>query len=226
MLYPIPKKYIKTSGVKKSAKISYVYFPAELEQVFKIVKSLFKDIRLAPASDGRADIYLKRAEHIAKEGYRISVCADIITLGYSDKAGAFYALITLCQMLAGGDIPCCEIEDAPGLKIRGVMLDISRGKVPTLETLKMAADKLAMLKINHLQLYIEGVSFAYPGYKRLWQDETPLSPEEIKISTAIAASDLLTLRPAKTDSGIWRAGLRKKKFAPLPSVRKASPPWV
>lgn len=42
------------------------------------------------------------------------------------------------------------------LEIRGVMLDISRDKVPTLKTLFEIVDLLSLLKINHLQLYVEG----------------------------------------------------------------------
>ena len=52
-----------------------------------------------------------------------------------------------------------EIDDYPDLKLRGVMLDISRSKVPTLSTLKKLVDKFATLKLNHLELYVEGFSF-------------------------------------------------------------------
>ena len=53
----------------------------------------------------------------------------------------------------GHKLPCLKIRDWPDFARRGVMLDISRGRVPKLETLLDLAEKLADFKINELQLY-------------------------------------------------------------------------
>ena len=53
-----------------------------------------------------------------------------------------------------------KITDWPDYPQRGVMLDISRDKVPSMETLYQLIDLLASWKINQLQLYTEH-TFAY-----------------------------------------------------------------
>ena len=66
-------------------------------------------------------------------------------------------MATFSQLIANcpGEVPCLEIEDWPDFKVRGFYYDITRGKVPTLETLKNLVDTLAFYKINQFQLYIE-----------------------------------------------------------------------
>ena len=46
------------------------------------------------------------------------------------------------------------------------MLDISRGRVPRLETLLGLVEQLADFKFNEFQLYTEHTSFAYRNYRR------------------------------------------------------------
>jgi hexosaminidase len=57
-------------------------------------------------------------------------------------------------------LPCLKIRDWPDFARRGVMLDISRGRVPKLETLLELVGHLADFKINEFQLYTEH-TFAY-----------------------------------------------------------------
>ncbi|CAK4867084.1 unnamed protein product [Aphanomyces euteiches] len=59
------------------------------------------------------------------------------------------------------------------------MLDIGRSKVPKLETLYQLVDMMANLKLNQLQLYMEGFPFAYDSYPDVWKGETPITGEEI-----------------------------------------------
>ena len=47
-------------------------------------------------------------------------------------------------------LPSLEIEDWPDFPARGVMLDISRDKVPPIETLFSLIDLLAQWKTNQL----------------------------------------------------------------------------
>lgn len=105
----------------------------------------------------------------------------MITVEYSNRQGLYYALVSLkvLKQNYSGTIPCVFIEDFPDLAVRGLMLDISRDKVPTNETLMGIAQLLADLKFNHFDLYIEGFSFAYPSFKNLWEGkETPVTGEE------------------------------------------------
>lgn len=55
-------------------------------------------------------------------------------------------------------LPCVGIEDWPDFKSRGFLHDITRGKVPRLETLKELADRLSFYKVNQLQHHTLDVS--------------------------------------------------------------------
>ncbi|MEI6149111.1 MAG: glycoside hydrolase family 20 zincin-like fold domain-containing protein [bacterium] len=71
---------------------------------------------------------------IPAQGYRLAITPKGVRMEAADAAGAFYGRMTLRQLvrLCPDALPCGEIEDSPDIPIRGVMLDISRDKVPTL----------------------------------------------------------------------------------------------
>ncbi len=148
-------------------------------------------------------VRFERRDGFADEGYALSVTPKGARLAASTPCGAFRALTTLGQLLlqTGGRAPCCEIEDEPALAVRGFMLDISRGKVPTLQNLCALADRLAMLKYNQLQLYIEGFSFAYPSFPQYWMDQTPLTGEEIRYLDAYCKARFIELVPNQNSLG-------------------------
>ena len=70
------------------------------------------------------------------------------------------------------------IEDWPSFPVRGVMLDISRDRVPSMEHLREIVKQLASLKVNHIQLYTEH-TFAYRSHEEIWQHWSPMTPAEI-----------------------------------------------
>ena len=98
------------------------------------------------------------------DAYHISVEPDKIVIKTATPSGAMYATTTLVQILKNKKINLMEIDDWPDLRIRGVMIDISRSKVPKLETLKHMCYELALMKINHIELYVEGFSFEYKSF--------------------------------------------------------------
>lgn len=112
-----------------------------------------------------------------QEGYVLDI-SDDIAIEYSHPSGAFYALMTLRQLLLNGTVAKCKITDFPKLTIRGYMLDVSRGKIPTMQSLMALADMLASFKINHLQLYFEGSPFVYNGYEQYAQPDA-YTPEQM-----------------------------------------------
>jgi hypothetical protein len=71
------------------------------------------------------------------------------------------------------------IEDEPAFETRGVMLDVSRCRVPTMGTLLDTIDLLGTLGANHLQLYTEH-AFAYRGHEEVWAGVSPITPEEVR----------------------------------------------
>ncbi len=89
-----------------------------------------------------------------------------VLVEYGDAAGAFYGMTTLVQILENtvSAIPYLTIEDEPTFPTRGYMPDIGRNKVPLREEICAPADWLASMKVNHLELYFEGVPFEYPSF--------------------------------------------------------------
>ncbi|MGK5093391.1 family 20 glycosylhydrolase [Deltaproteobacteria bacterium TL4] len=114
------------------------------------------------------------------QGYHLSITEREIHLVAEATVGIFYGLMTLRQLLrqCSCHLPCLEIEDYPDFPTRGVMLDISRDKVPKLQTLFALLDLFAEWKINHLQLYIEH-TFAYRQHRDVWAQASPYTSEDI-----------------------------------------------
>ncbi len=114
------------------------------------------------------------------EGYNLTITSDAIHIVANQPAGAFYGVQTLIQLLQqyGANLPILRVNDWPDFPNRGVMLDISRDKVPTMETLYGLVDMLASWKINQLQLYTEH-TFAYRNHATVWADASPMTGEQI-----------------------------------------------
>jgi hypothetical protein len=116
------------------------------------------------------------------QGYELEIEPNGIHVTAASAEGAFYAAQTIAQIVRqhadDGVLPCVQIEDRPDFRARGVMLDVSRDKVPTMATLYGLVDQLAALKINQLQLYTEH-TFAYRGHPDVWAAASPLTGQEI-----------------------------------------------
>jgi len=115
------------------------------------------------------------------EGYALTISKTGIEIAYRETGGLRAASATLRQLLReyGRRLPCLWIRDWPDFARRGVMLDISRGRVPTLMTLLDLAERLADFKINELQLYTEH-TFAYKQFKSVWRGWGALTAAEIR----------------------------------------------
>lgn len=178
------------------------------------LQTLWPELRLKAAP---AEISFEEDDTLAREAYCMTVGCKNVRIRCSGQAGALYGLMTLRQlaMQAQDTLPLCTITDAPALPIRGYMLDISRGKVPTLKTLKAMADQLARLKYNHLELYIEGFSFAYPSFPEVWQELTPITPKEIQELDAYCRERCIDLVPQQNSLGHMAPWLARPEYAPL-----------
>jgi hypothetical protein len=150
------------------------------------------------------------------QGYRLSAAPAGLRLEGTDEAGLFYGLQTLRQIVAerGALLPAFAIEDAPVFAQRGIMLDISRCKVPTLATLFQLVDRLAALKINHLELYTEH-TFAYSAHDRVWHDASPVTPQEILALDAYCRERFIELVPNQNSFGHFERWLRYPEYRHL-----------
>ncbi|MEZ5244027.1 MAG: hypothetical protein R2707_02945 [Acidimicrobiales bacterium] len=68
---------------------------------------------------------------------------------------------------------------SPAFERRAYMLDVSRDRVPTNETLEWLVGVLAACGFNELQLYVEH-TFTYRGHETVWADASPLTHAEMR----------------------------------------------
>ncbi len=151
------------------------------------------------------------------EGYTIDVDRDGVRVCHGGPAGAFYAGVTLRQLMCQyeGWLPRVHIEDAPDFPKRGVLLDIGRDKIPTMESLYGLIDLLAGLKINQLHLYMEGYCFEYPAHRENFPDETPITADEYRRLDAYARDRFIELVPTQNCFGHMSAWLVRNAYADL-----------
>ena len=153
------------------------------------------------------------------EGYALKISKRGIEVQFREASGLHAAMATLRQLLRqfGRKLPCLKIRDWPDFARRGVMLDISRGRVPKLETLLNLAERLADFKINELQLYTEH-TFAYRKYKSVWQSWGALTAKEIRILDARCRELGIDLVPNQNSFGHLREFLANPKLKKLGEV--------
>ena len=122
------------------------------------------------------------------DGYNLIITHGGVRIETRAVGGERAAFATLHQLRQqyGSKIPCLRIRDWPDFPRRGVMLDISRGRVPNLATLLDLVEQLASFKINEFQLYTEH-TFAYRKYKPVWKNWGALTAAEIREEFDIGA---------------------------------------
>ena len=152
------------------------------------------------------------------EGYELSILPDRIRLVARDVAGAFYGAQTLLQLArqqrGNGRLPCLVIRDWPNLSHRGVQLDISRRRIPTMASLKVLVDRLAHLKINQFQLYTEH-TFAYQNHPAVWRDYSPMTGEQILELDEFCRERFVELVPNQNTFGHMERWLHRPEYEHL-----------
>jgi hypothetical protein len=155
------------------------------------------------------------------EGYTLTISKTGIEISFPEAGGLRAAAATLRQLLRqyGRRLPCLKIRDWPDFPRRGVMLDISRGRVPKLETLLELVEHLADFKINELQLYTEH-TFAYRKYKSVWQSWGALTGGQIRKLDARCRELGIDLVPNQNSFGHMRYFLEHPQLKELAEVKK------
>ena len=153
------------------------------------------------------------------EGYTLTINRHGVQIEFREDAGLRAATATLRQLLRahGRRLPFLKIRDWPDFARRGVMLDISRGRVPKLETLLNLVEHLADFKINELQLYTEH-TFAYRQYKSVWQSWGALTAREIQILDRRCRELGIDLVPNQNSFGHLRYFLENPKLKKLAEI--------
>lgn len=163
-----------------------------------------------------ATILLRLDPALPPQAYRLHITPRQIAIDGADGAGLFYGAMTLRQLVRQfrDALPACLIEDHPDFPIRGVMLDISRDKVPTMETLFRLVEELAEWKINRLELYTEH-TFAYRRHRAVWEHASPMTADEVRALDAFCAERFIELVPNQNCFGHLHRWLENEPYRDL-----------
>ena len=158
----------------------------------------------------------RQAAAMPPQGYELRIGADSVEIAAADDAGFFYGEATLAQLAAlhSGALPEGVVRDHPDLLVRGVMLDISRDKVPTTERLHALIERLASLKINQLQLYSEH-TFAYRNHPEVHAAASPFDADEIRALDRFCRERHIELVPNQNCLGHMNRWLAHERYRPL-----------
>ncbi|MFQ3535550.1 MAG: family 20 glycosylhydrolase [Aggregatilineales bacterium] len=160
------------------------------------------------------------APHDLENAYQVRITPEGITLiGSQNAVTLWHAALTLIQIIqqSADALPCLHIDDQPDFPRRGVMLDISRDRVPTMQTLYALVDLLASWKINEIQLYTEH-TFAYQKHPTVWQHASPMTGEEILALDRFCRERFIDLVPNQNSFGHMHRWLMHPQYRHLAEV--------
>jgi len=226
-LLPSPKKHVPGEGAFRLRPGAPIVLPEGAgESDFFSARALQDAVReragfsapietQARSSDLGPRIELRRRGTFG-DGYRVAVSKEKVLAEGDGEAGLRYAVESLSQLLprSGRSLAACEIEDAPDLARRGLLLDISRGKVPTLATLKGVVDFMVGLKLNLLMLYTEHV-FRFRRHPLIGKGASPMSAEEIRELDEYARERHVELVPTLQSLGHMHQILKYPRYRKL-----------
>ena len=209
-IYPKVKEQSRKEG----------YFTLQEVNIFcKTNKNVFIDLQnicqVNNVSLDKANIKYLDKQGLDNEEYEIVINPDCIEVYSSTDCGFYYASKTLKQMLVEKVVECGYIKDKPDLKVRGFMHDISRNKVPKLETLKYIVDIMSDLKMNHFELYVEGFSFEYKSFSQYLEDESYITVDEYLELEKYCNERFIDLVPNQNGLGHMEQWLQTDEFKDL-----------
>lgn len=165
-----------------------------------------------------------KSEGMAPEEYRLEIASDRIIIKASTARGLLYGVRTLQQILEQTvkEIPCLSIQDRPDFENRGFYHDISRGKVPKLETMRLLIEKASRYKLNQMQFYVEHV-FAFRHNPAIWKGFDVITPDEVLALDEYARFLQVDLIPSLASFGHMYEILQNPAYFQLNEFRTFDP---
>ncbi len=149
-LLPVPQTCQWHDGIVSVSSVYVCDLPTALPPFVKAaLMSLFGE------QSGSVPCRVACGEERDSEDYALQITTEEVLIAVAGYKGVYYAVQTLRQLCRDGVLPCVDITDAPDYRYRGFYQDVSRGRIPTVETVKRLVDRLSALKMNSLQLYVE-----------------------------------------------------------------------
>ena len=238
ILLPYPRHLNFSKGVLNLSENNLILLECEHPQsilfsAIHIQNSLFTKTGLkyaivagniAQRKHGVIRLHLAPSINVNPQGYLLHITPTSIGIEAHDPQGLFYGCCTFIQILQyyfvhprndldlpSGFLPCMEVEDWPDFINRGIVLDISRSKVPTMETIYNLVDLLSTWKINQLQLYTEH-TFEYKRHPDVWADASPFTGEEILRLDAYCLQRFIELVPNQNSFGHLEQWLKHPRY--------------
>jgi hypothetical protein len=155
-----------------------------------------RDVRLRLVRLRRGDPGGVPADAVAAESYSLTIRGDSAVVTGPTAASRLHGAETLVELArsSAGRLPMGRIVDGPSLSLRGLSLDVSRGRMPTVPEFTAILDVCARFKLNQLQLYFEN-SFDYRGIPRDALQPWALSPAALRAVSRAAERRHIQLVP-------------------------------
>jgi len=207
-LLPNPKKIVEEENTLFEKRICYNCDNLD----YRVANALR---RIPNSKDGiklNFDISYEKSE-----AYSLKVTNDEISISAKSDAAAFYAIQTLRQILTNENPPCCYIEDEPDFKYRGFYHDVTRGKVPTLASLKKLVDDMAYYKLNKFQIYIEH-TFEFKEFEDSIERTGYITADEIRELDKYCIDNFIEFIPSIATFGHLYELLEKDRYKHLSSL--------
>lgn len=188
-LIPYPAQVVRGKGQLRLSALKAITYPTddvrplaeELAAQLKTAAGIALTVQRTSGKPLSKAINLDTDAALGKEAYRLTVDGSAVRIAASARAGFFYALQTLRQLMpaaiygaerdaqAAWMLPCVEIEDAPLLEHRGFMLDVARYFF-TKEEVMRTLDLMASYKLNRFHWHLtddQGWRVQIPEYPKL-----------------------------------------------------------
>ena len=155
------------------------------------------------------------------ESYELEINCSSITISSNSHMGQIRGLQTLYQILRifrtneqEFSILTAFIKDHPDFQNRGVLLDISRDRIPTLQYLKWLIENLSRMKINQFQLYNEH-TFPYVKHESVWKQSNTYSKDEFKLIDEWCINNFIHFIPNQNTLGHMERWLKHSEYKHL-----------
>ena len=215
-IYPLPKRAERLDGRFSFDGEFMAYLECEDSNVLRLLGSI---CNYSLVSKEEANIKYLLDQTLREEQYELHIHEDGLTILASTAAG-FYLATTSFKQYFSESMRQIDVYDEPDFKIRGFMYDISRNKVPTVKTVFDIIDIMESLKMNHLELYVEGFSFGYKSFEKFLTEEGYLSIEEYQEIEKYANDRFIDFVPNMNGFGHMSAWLAQDEYKELGEVEE------
>ncbi len=171
----------------------------------------------AEGAPSNAPVTTRTVTDLPPQGFRLTIDGQAVHIDHGDALGLRYARQLLDQITTqatestGDRLPGVVVEDWPDVPNRGFMLDISRDRVPTRETLARIVELCALARYTQLQLYMEH-TFAYRHHDVVWRDASPMTPAHITWLDDLCAEHGIEMVPNQNCFGHMARWLRHPEY--------------